>query len=438
MSNYFNKFIEDLKVLMKFDSENREQDNSPYPFGKEINDCLIKTISICEKLGFKTKNNNGYYALAELGNFEETLGIFGHIDVVPANKELWTHDPYGAHIVDDVFYGRGLIDDKGPTLACLFATKELLEDKSLVQKRNIQVFFGCDEETGMRCITKFAEEEKQPTLAFTPDANFPCVNCEKGVLYAKFSLPLPENLIYIKGGNKENMVMAKVTCILLNDKNIDFKDTKDIKVEKMEDGNIKLTSIGKSSHASMPENGINAFHLLLNYLSKLDDRYTGLKNLLCNTDGKPLSINSENKETGKLTISWNLVSSENNLLNIKCDIRFPNSITKDDLLKNMSLKFNSKAYDISSVECLYKDPNSELVSTLCNVYNRYTNQNLKPLIVGGGTYSKSLDNCVAFGPQSETFNAHIHEIDERASMYQLKAMYNIYKEAIKELAFTKK
>ena len=47
---------------------------------------------------------------------------------------------------------------------------------------------------------------------------------------------------------------------------------------------------------------------------------------------------------------------------------------------------------------LYVPADTELVTTLMSVYNQATNSNLDPIAIGGGTYSRCLPNCVAFGP----------------------------------------
>ena len=50
------------------------------------------------------------------------VGIIGHLDVVPEG-EGWTYPPFELTIRDDILYGRGTIDDKGPVIASLYAIK---------------------------------------------------------------------------------------------------------------------------------------------------------------------------------------------------------------------------------------------------------------------------------------------------------------------------
>lgn len=39
-----------------------------------------------------------------------TLGLLGHLDVVPVDTERWTRDPFGAELIDGEVWGRGTVD----------------------------------------------------------------------------------------------------------------------------------------------------------------------------------------------------------------------------------------------------------------------------------------------------------------------------------------
>ncbi len=83
-----------------------------------------------------------------------------------------------------LLYGRGTQDDKGPLLASLFAVKALLDAGVKFNKR-VRFIFGTDEETLWRCINRYKEKEETPTLGFSPDARFPLIYAEKGLLQLK-------------------------------------------------------------------------------------------------------------------------------------------------------------------------------------------------------------------------------------------------------------
>ncbi len=131
-------------------------------------------------MGFKTKNLDGYAGHAELGEGDETVGILVHLDVVPEG-DGWTYPPYGGEIHDDKIYGRGTIDDKGPAIACIYAMKALKES-DVKLNRKIRIIFGTNEETGWGCMNYYFKHEKAPDMAFTPDADFPVIHGEKGII----------------------------------------------------------------------------------------------------------------------------------------------------------------------------------------------------------------------------------------------------------------
>lgn len=122
----FKNEIENLKEgiinqtceLVKIPSVYSEKNEKGKPFGEEINRALEYVLDLGRKLGFKTKNIDGYCGYIEFGEGEELVGIIGHLDVVPIG-EGWSHDPFKAEIEDGKIYGRGTIDDKGPVIAAI-------------------------------------------------------------------------------------------------------------------------------------------------------------------------------------------------------------------------------------------------------------------------------------------------------------------------------
>ena len=81
----------------------------------------------------------------------------GHLDVVPAG-DGWTCDPYGGQIRDGKIWGRGTTDDKGPTIAALFALAAL-RDSGLPLRRRVRILFGCNEETGSADVKYYLNQE---------------------------------------------------------------------------------------------------------------------------------------------------------------------------------------------------------------------------------------------------------------------------------------
>ena len=71
--------------------------------------------------------------------------LSGHTDVVPAEPEEWTGDPFAMRSSDGLLYGRGSCDMKG-FIAAALATAPLFASKDL--KRPVHYAFTYDEEVG--------------------------------------------------------------------------------------------------------------------------------------------------------------------------------------------------------------------------------------------------------------------------------------------------
>ena len=173
------EMLSSLKTLISFPSISIENNDPKMPFGKACNDALEYILKLGKELGFRIKNIDGYCGYIEFGEGEEIVGIIGHLDVVPADDN-WTYSPFNASIKDDKLYGRGAIDDKGPVISALYAMKAVL-DTTKVNKR-VRLILGLNEEKDWKCIKYYKEHEELPTIGFSPDADFPCIYAEKGIL----------------------------------------------------------------------------------------------------------------------------------------------------------------------------------------------------------------------------------------------------------------
>ena len=76
------------------------------------------------------------------------LVVHGHIDVVPANAEDWSVDPFAAEIRDGMIWGRGAVDMKNTDAMILAITRKWART-GYKPPRNIVLAFFADEEAGM-------------------------------------------------------------------------------------------------------------------------------------------------------------------------------------------------------------------------------------------------------------------------------------------------
>ncbi len=430
MEKYKSDMIDTLLKLLSFDGEQRDALPGA-PFGQGNLDALLFTLDLCKKFGFEVKNLDGYAGVADIGE-GEPFGILGHLDTVPVG-DGWTHNPYG-ELTDGVIYGRGALDDRGPVLACIYAVKALL-DEGLTPKRKIRLIFGCNEETGWACIDHFNKVERMPDEGFSPDADFPVINCEKGIAHFTYEKEFASD-IKISGGTRPNVVPALATAkIPMNDDNLKVVIASGLKYTT-EDGQIVVTATGKAAHAAFPTLGENAIIKLLKALSPLSADLKNLYDAFAETDGSGAGLNLSDEVSGALTVNLGIIETIGGKLKFTIDIRYPVTVTETQLINIIDNCLPCYVASYSRFQKpLYVDKNDRLVTTLLDTYNDVTGEKLSPITIGGGTYARSLKKGVAFGPEFPGVVSTIHMPEERVPVSDLMKFANIYKEAIKRLCF---
>lgn len=167
------------------------------PFGPGPAAALKYMLELCASMGFRTKNCDGRVGWAEIGQGDEMVGILCHLDVVPAGTG-WDYPPFAMTLVGDRAYGRGTTDDKGPAMCCVYAMKDIL-NSGVTLKRRIRIIFGLSEETGVwEDMTYYTAHEERPVFGITPDADFPAIYGEKGILGIELRMPLRESGLAVR------------------------------------------------------------------------------------------------------------------------------------------------------------------------------------------------------------------------------------------------
>lgn len=464
---YLNKteLIENLQVLIKIPSVHAESSVPNEPFGLNTVKALEYVLDLGKKLGFKAKNIDGYCGYIEFGEGSELIGIVGHLDVVPEG-ENWTYPPFDARIEDNKIYGRGAIDDKGPVMASLYAMKAVMyycsENNISINKR-VRLILGLNEERDWKCINYYKEHEEIPSIGFSPDADFPCIYAEKGLLspflimdYSNFK---DKDIILSDincNNNPLNVVPKYCSCTISVKNNIDIDDVISfvrsiinepsfkIDIEILNNNQIKLISRGVQAHAAHPDLGINAINNLIIILDKLFKNYDIVIPLFdlftqyigLDYNGNKLGINVPD-ESGELTLNVGKFYFKDDELKIGFNLRVPINTTFEFIAN----KFTEVSKNYSDVNCelggkmnpLYVPKDSYLVKTLCKIYNDVTNSNAEPIAIGGATYARAFDNFVSFGANLPGQKDMCHQTDEFVSIDNLLLAYEIYCRAIYEL-----
>ncbi len=417
--NYLDKAAKSIAESIRFDSSHQKKARGA-PFGKGAAECLSHFLSLAEKLGFSTKNYDGYVGEVLFGEGEE-FAVLCHLDVVPAGSG-WDMPPFGGVIEGGKIWGRGAMDDKGPAICALYAMKQLL-DEGFVPKRKIKLIVGCNEEDGWACIEHYKKVAHMPEDGFSPDADFPVIYAEKGILHVRLHFPIKKApFTRLQGGTSANMVCDLCEAIPR------IRDEKKAAALGLTFEKRKLVSRGKSAHGSTPEKGENAILPILQYFAEcevvrhiieclFDDAY-GLKTL--------------SDETGGLTLSPDLVKYRKGEVQVVADIRYPATMSAERVHEKLRM-FGIRYETLHHQEPLLVDKDDELVTTLLKVYEKCTGKSMGPVAIGGGTYARALAHGVAFGPEKEGDEAVIHQPNEYITLERVKLLLEIYREAIREL-----
>ncbi len=434
----FNDFIVDLQRLIKIPSV-YEEDNSNYPFGKNIDDALKEMLSIAEKLGLKTYYDpDGYYGYAEYGSGEEMVGVLGHLDVVPAGDlKKWNTNPFDPVLADGKLFGRGTQDDKGPTLAAMYGFKALLDSKININKK-IRFIYGTDEENLWRGINKYNEKERIPDYGFTPDSSFPLTYAEKGLLQVNLVAKNETNL-RVKGGDAYNSVPSNISYEL-KDSQILEEVLENLGFEYKKEGN-KITVIGKSVHAKDAEKGINAIVRLLIAMNKIGFRSKIIDFVVDNIMEDAFATKIFGKCTDEVSgnLKFNIgkinIDEEKEILNI--DIRIPVSVEKDfviNKLDEVGKKYGFYIEENDYLRSIYTPLDSQLIKTLMESYIEVTGDTKNhPISSGGATYARAMDNCVAFGAGFPYTKETEHQPNEYIELDEMKKAIEVYSSALAKL-----
>jgi succinyl-diaminopimelate desuccinylase len=157
----------------------------------------------------------------------KTVWIMTHMDVVPPGEpSLWTGDPFRPWVEAGKIYGRGVEDNQQDIVASLFAVKAFFTER-IKPRYNIGLALVADEETGSEkgigYVLNQSKAFRRNDLIIVPDA-----------------------------GNEDG------TMIETAEKSILW---------------LKFETLGKQSHGSMPERGINSFKAASYLVTELDKLY---------------------------------------------------------------------------------------------------------------------------------------------------------------------
>jgi acetylornithine deacetylase/succinyl-diaminopimelate desuccinylase-like protein len=147
--------------LVRFDTTNPPGNEGP---------CVRFLADLLDRAGLPTqllaKDESRPNLIARLSGRGDAppLLLYGHVDVVTAEHQHWTHPPFGGRVVDGCVWGRGALDMKG---GVAMMTAALLRAKAngVRPAGDIVLALLADEEVGGRQGARFLVESHPETFA---------------------------------------------------------------------------------------------------------------------------------------------------------------------------------------------------------------------------------------------------------------------------------
>ncbi len=359
------EMIQDLKMLVQIPSIRGEALEGK-PYGEACARALADMQTLMEKYGFETTNYENHCVAGDLNApGGKALDILAHLDVVPVSDDWTKTKPFQPLVEGDRIYGRGTQDDKGPAVASLYAMR-CIKELGIGLKKGVRLLCGSDEECGSGDLEYYYSKEKEAEYTFSPDADYPLINVEKGRLAKSFSArgrldhPIGKvsapcrdgvsaeytsderaecmnrvgtmdsapaqrvRVLGIDAGDIVNVIPGKGILRLLGASD-DMLEMAAAKMKEKADcsfswetvhGETTIHVVGATGHAAFPENAVNCVTLILEFIRCLPLEEDNGERMLLQTagmwpygehDGASLGVNYSDKESGALTMSLDVL-----------------------------------------------------------------------------------------------------------------------------------
>ncbi len=436
------ELVQDIMRLCRIRSV-RGESSEGLPYGEGPAKALEEALRMAEDMGFSTRNYENYVGTVDYNDKETELLILAHLDVVPEGTGWSVTGPYEPKVVDGKLYARGSADDKGPAVAALYAMRALRE-LGVELGRNVRLLVGTDEECGSSDLKYYFAREKAPKHSFSPDANYPVCNVEKGSFGGEFTAKWAESaalprIVYARGGHTSNVVprdaealveglaaaeVEKVCARFAEKTGAQFTVTES-------DQGVKIDVLGVGAHASMPEKGNNAALALVEMLCALPlapceglERLKAVAEIFPHRDGagQAAGVAQSDEVSGALTLNIGIFEYGLDGLRGVIDSRVPVCANEENMSRVLQRRLGERGLTLPSTAMRaphHTPAESPLVRTLLNVYEEVTGEKGYCYSMGGGTYVHNIEGGVAFGCGKQGIDNHMHGPDEFAVVEDL-------------------
>lgn len=351
-------------------------DHKTYPYGEACAQALDFCAELCQQKGLTTTNYDYRCVEAQLSpqSTGRRLVIASHADVVPADEEN-LYPPFGGTVHDGYVIGRGVVDDKGPLMATLYALA-FFKEKNLPLSNDVRLVFGSNEEQGMDDMLYYLEKAGQPDWGLAVDDDFPTTNGEKGLLRFTISLRKGARIQSIQtNGPLQCLIHDHCTAVY-------------------QDGSVQ-------EHTSANGEPLPA-HLVSSWNGFLADsaQEAMLKQLCLDSCAAMLDLDRQDEMSGRTLMRLYQIQTKGDDLVFFFDLRLPVSFPAEEaagILKKAAEKLDLPLELVKFSPGYYIPPEHPIVSLLTDLYNRESQSSEKPYVMSACTYARLFQNGCGYG-----------------------------------------
>lgn len=408
------EMIEELKLWVSQPSVSRaDLYKEGAPYGPDCRKMLDLALERGKKYGFEVKEYEGYTGEIAYGSRDKEIGFVCHLDVVPEGDH-WIYEPYKPVLENGFLIGRGVGDNKGSGVLCLFLLR-FFKENNIELSHGLRLMLGCAEETGMADFTYYKEKLNGtfPEVGIVADAAFPVCYAQKGGFDATFEIKAGKNIVDFRAGSVRNIIPDKAELIVSG---VTPDEAKAVlagieNIEAAGEGEyVKITGYGKAGHAAFPVPGEdnNAIVKLARAAALLEEKtgldLNGVKFIaesFSTPFGDGLGVNYEDEESGVLTSNIGVVSTQQGKIVMDIDIRYPVTDKAERIKEQLTKKADEHGAVLAKSswsQPYYIAPEDKKVKAMLEAYREVTGDYSEPYSMGGGTYSRVVPNAISFGP----------------------------------------
>jgi succinyl-diaminopimelate desuccinylase len=453
IDSYKEEMIAALADLVAFPSTQQPAAENA-PFGAAVDGAYRYMLKKAEADGFAAFDDDGWGGHIEYGQGEKVLGLLAHLDVVDVG-EGWDSPPFELSLRDGKLYGRGTADDKGGVLISYYAMKAL-KDEGILPRQRIRLVLGLDEEKGWKGMEHYLARVGEPDLSLSPDADFPLIIGNKGVLFCdlagRFEKSAGEGLRLrsLNGGLAPNIVPGKATALIngpdyagVREKLAAYRERTGYRLKAVGKGkSLEISAEGRSVHGSLPWDGLNAISVLLDFLQELKFANESQNDFIAFYNkhlqfyylGEGMGCADEDELSGKLTLNVGQIALDEADFRVSLDIRYPIHGSEQKVFDALAAAATPCGYGVVKVDSkrpAYIPEDDPVVRTLIDCYRRHSGDTeSRPMVIGGATYAQAVSRGLAVGPVFPGRPDVIHQSNEYFSVDDLMMSTRIYADAL--------